>query len=208
MRHQHHHHQHHQQRGGTIVGFILGLLVGLAIAFGVAVYVSKIPIPFVNRDAQPQAQPLPNWNPNAVLGGKVTPVPLAPALPAAQQQVPSASADPLGELVQAQLDKTQDKTQEKTQEKTQDKAQDKAIAADGYQYFVQVGAFRSRADADARRAKLSLLGQQAQVSEREQNGRPVFRVRIGPLAERAEGQALKKQLDNAGMETVLVRIQH
>ncbi|MFC4623510.1 SPOR domain-containing protein [Comamonas nitrativorans] len=197
--------RHQQQRGGTILGFILGLLIGLGIAFGVAVYVSKIPIPFVNRDAQPHTPPQPNWNPNTALGGKVTPPPVAPAVPATPADAPPeaapgtapatatppASADPLGDLAQAQLQK----------------AQAKAAATDGYQYFVQVGAFRSKADADAQRAKLGLLGQEARVSEREQNGRPVFRVRIGPMDQRAEAEALKKQLDGSGMDAALVRIQ-
>jgi len=200
--------RHQQQRGGTILGFILGLLVGLGIAFGVAVYVSKIPIPFVTRDAQPQTLPRPNWNPNTALGGKVTPPPTAPAVPTAPADAPPpqatpnttttpattvapVSADPLGDLAQAQLQKSQAK----------------AATTDGYQYFVQAGAFRSKADADGQRAKLGLLGQEARVSEREQNGRPVFRVRIGPMEQRAEAEALKKQLDAAGIDSALVRIQ-
>ena len=37
------------QRGNTLVGFILGLVVGLLVALGVAVYVTKVPIPFLNK---------------------------------------------------------------------------------------------------------------------------------------------------------------
>ena len=46
-----------QQRGGTILGFILGLLVGLGAAFAVAVYVSKIPVPFLTMDGDKAAPP-------------------------------------------------------------------------------------------------------------------------------------------------------
>ena len=56
-----------QQRGGTILGFILGLLVGLGAAFAVAVYVSKIPVPFLTMDGDKTASPrMPqaDWNPN------------------------------------------------------------------------------------------------------------------------------------------------
>ena len=38
-----------QQRGGTILGFIMGVVVGLGAALAVAVYVTKVPIPFVNK---------------------------------------------------------------------------------------------------------------------------------------------------------------
>ena len=82
----------------------------------------------------------------------------------------------------------------------------KAAASDGFVYFVQVGAFRGQADADAQRAKLGLIGQQARVSEREQNGRPVYRVRIGPMAQRSEAEALKQQLGDTGIDAALVRI--
>lgn len=194
-----------QQRGGTILGFILGLLVGLGAAFAVAVYVSKIPVPFLTMDGDKTASPrMPqaDWNPNTTLGGKVTPPPVAPVevkpegvapteTPAAQA---TASNDPLGDLAKAQIAKAE----------AAEKA--KAAASDGFVYFVQVGAFRSQADADAQRAKLGLIGQQARVSEREQNGRPVYRVRIGPMAQRSEAEALKQQLGDTGIDAALVRI--
>ena len=55
---------------------------------------------------------------------------------------------------------------------------------------MQAGAFRTQADADAQRAKLAMMGWEARVSEREQNGRPVFRVRVGPFAKRDDAAAL------------------
>jgi cell division protein FtsN len=50
---------------------------------------------------------------------------------------------------------------------------------DPFDYFVQAGAFPNQQDADAQRAKLAMLGWEARVSEREQNGRTVYRVRMG-----------------------------
>lgn len=200
-----------QQRGGTILGFILGLLVGLGAAFAVAVYVSKIPVPFLTMDGDksaPPRMPQADWNPNTALGGKVTPPPVAPVevkpegvapteTPAAQA---TASNDPLGDLAKAQIAKAEKAEKAEAAEKA------KAAASDGFVYFVQVGAFRSQADADAQRAKLGLIGQQARVSEREQNGRPVYRVRIGPMAQRSEAEALKQQLGDTGIDAALVRI--
>ena len=38
-----------QQTGGTIIGFIVGVIVGLGAALAVAVYVTKVPVPFLNK---------------------------------------------------------------------------------------------------------------------------------------------------------------
>jgi cell division protein FtsN len=78
---------------------------------------------------------------------------------------------------------------------------------DPFDYFVQAGAFRTQADADAQRAKLAMLGWEARVSEREQNGRAVFRVRVGPFTKRDDAEQLKEKLDGAGLESALVRVQ-
>ena len=78
---------------------------------------------------------------------------------------------------------------------------------DPFDYFVQAGAFRTEADADAQRAKLAMLGWEARVSEREQSGRTVFRVRVGPFGKRDDADSLKGKLDGAGIETALVRVQ-
>lgn len=204
-----------QQRGGTAVGFILGVIVGLGAALGVAVYVTKVPVPFLNKGAARtpdqdavEAQRNKNWDPNAPLYGKnparpVTPAASAPVAtppaatatppvaaassprPAANK--PNASADPLGDLAKAKAGASTD--------------------ADPFDYFVQAGAFRTQADADAQRAKLAMLGWEARVNEREQNGRTVFRVRVGPFAKRDDAEMLKEKLDGAGVESALVRVQ-
>ncbi len=153
----------------------------------------------------PPRMPQADWNPNTALGGKVTPPPVAPVEvkpegvtptenPAAQA---TALNDPLGDLAKAQIAKA---------EKAEAAEKAKAAASTALCNFVQVGAFRSQADADAQRAKLGLIGQQARVSEREQNGRPVYRVRIGPMAQRSEAEALKQQLASTGIDAALVRI--
>lgn len=66
-----------QQRGGTFLGFVLGLVVGLGAALAVAVYVTKVPVSFMNKiggqtaekDVS-EAQKNKDWNPNAPLYGK------------------------------------------------------------------------------------------------------------------------------------------
>ena len=79
--------------------------------------------------------------------------------------------------------------------------------ADPFLYFVQAGAFRSSEDAEAQRAKLSLLGVEAKVTEREQSGRQVYRVRVGPFDKKDDADRNKDKLEAGGVETALVRVQ-
>ena len=209
-------HMKKQQRGGTVVGFILGVIVGLGGALAVAVYVTKVPVPFLNKNGTrapdqdaAEAKRNKDWDPNAPLYGKnpARPVTLAPeAAPAATPEAPTAaapapraapgnpealppSADPLGDLARAKSKAAS------------------AAGVDPFEYFVQAGAFRTQQDADAQRAKLAMLGWEARVSERETNGRVVFRVRIGPFSKRDDAESLKDKLDGAGVESALVRVQ-
>lgn len=207
-----------KHRGGTLLGFILGVVVGLGIALAVAVYVTKVPIPFVDKAQSRTAdqdvaetQKNKDWDPNAPLYGKnpakpvesveapatpvaapgvtppavaVTPGAVAP-VPARPEIKPAASADPLGDLA---------------------KARATPASQDAYYYFVQVGAFRTPADAESQRAKLSLGGIEAKVSEREQSGRTVYRVRVGPFDKKDDALKAKDRLDAGGMDTALVSV--
>ena len=75
-----------QQRGGTFLGLIIGVVIGLGAALAVAVYVTKVPVPFVNKgqtrsadqDAA-EAKKNKGWDPNAPMYGKQG---VKPALPA------------------------------------------------------------------------------------------------------------------------------
>ncbi len=194
-----------QQRGGTILGLIIGVVIGLAVALVVALYVTKTPVPFLNKGQnrtpeQDAAEEKKNrdWDPNAPLYNKAKPPAAAaskpattakPATPAPAVKTPpkaesKPSADPLGDLAKA-----------------------KAGAADPFAYFIQVGAFRTPEDAETQRAKLSLTGVEAKVTEREQAGRMIYRVRVGPYDKKEEAEKVKGQIETAGYETALVRVQ-
>ena len=217
-----------KQLGGTILGFILGVIVGFGAALAVAVYVTKVPVPFLNKggargadqDAA-EAQKNKDWDPNSPLRGKSAAKPPAPAAsaagaePATPAAQPVATAEPKGAAASAPKAAASKPEKVETGKPTSadplgDLAKAKAAeagSADPYDYFVQAGAFRTQADADAQRAKLAMMGWEARVSEREQNGRPVFRVRVGPFAKRDDAAALKEKLDGTGVESALVRVQ-
>lgn len=209
-----------KQRGNTLLGLIIGALVGLGAALAVAVYVTKVPIPFLNK-SQPrsadtdaaEAKKNKDWDPNVPLAGKnavksapavsgpigaVTGAPSAPAASAAVAGRPKVSSDPLGDLAKA-----------KSEAKPDSRPDVRAAAggADPFSYFIQAGAFRTPEDAEQQRAKLSLMGFQARVTEREQSGRTVYRVRLGPFDKKDEADKTKEKLDDQSIETALVRVQ-
>jgi cell division protein FtsN len=45
------------------------------------------------------------------------------------------------------------------------------------------------------------------VTEREQSGRTVFRVRVGPFDKKDDADRNKDKLEAGGVETALVRVQ-
>ena len=81
-----------------------------------------------------------------------------------------------------------------------------APAADPSTYFVQAGAFRTPEDAEGQRARLSLIGVEARVTEREQAGRTVYRVRVGPFQNKDAADRVKERLAGNGLDAALVRV--
>jgi cell division protein FtsN len=193
------------QRGGFAIGLVVGLLIGLALALGVALYITKAPVPFVNKVPQrtaeqdnAEAERNKNWDPNAPLAGKPGARPVAPAAasaaaPAATPALPPAPAtatkpgrDPAAIL---------------------SGAPSTAATAEPFVYFVQVGAFTRSEDAEQQRARIAMLGYEAKVTEREQSGRTVFRVRAGPYESRDAADGAQVRLQEAGVEARLVRVE-
>jgi cell division protein FtsN len=210
-----------QQTGGTIIGFIVGVIVGLGAALAVAVYVTKVPVPFLNKgggrgvdmDAA-ESQKNKNWDPNSPLYGRNPARPPAPVV-AAPASGPAPAAAPEVRAAASAPKPAASKPDSKAETKPgADPLGDLAVAkaaatgnVDPFDYFVQAGAFRTQPDADAQRAKLAMLGWEARVSEREQNGRAVFRVRVGPFTKRDDAERIKEKLDGAGVDSALVRVQ-
>jgi cell division protein FtsN len=223
------------QRGGTFLGFILGLVLGLGLSLAVAIYVTKVPTPFSNKN-QPRSseqdsaetQKNKDWNPNTVLQPKApaeipsapplsttapaapvsTTAPVAPAVnaeaarkpadkapaeaPKAEAR-PAVTADPLGDLAKAKSGLSTPATS--------------SVTADPFDYVIQVGAYRNLAEADAQKAKLALMGMDAKVSERDQGGRTVYRVRLGPYDDKAAAEKVRARLESNSIENTLVRVQ-
>jgi cell division protein FtsN len=216
------------ERGGLVLGLVIGLLVGLALALGVALYVTKAPIPFINKvpqrtadqDAQ-EAERNRNWDPNAGLVGRSASVPVgvageASAATGAVARGPAGEGgrDPAAILAgvpapavnpNARLPASLPPVEVRTP--TPVAGVSAKPGADAFVYFVQAGAFQSGDEAEQQRARLAMMGVQVKVIEREQSGRTVFRVRAGPFEKQSEADALKERLAASQVEALLVRVE-
>jgi cell division protein FtsN len=211
----------HAQAGGFAMGLVAGLLIGLALALAVALYITKAPVPFVNKVPQrtaeqdsAEAERNRNWDPNAALGGKaaaraasaaaaggasapmtVASAPPPVALPA-QPAVPPPVAAPPARDPGAILSGSPVPDGRST-----------AQAPEPFVYFVQAGAFTRNEDAEQQRARLAMAGLQAKITEREQAGRTVYRVRLGPFPVRSGADELQQRLQADGIEAQIVRVE-
>jgi cell division protein FtsN len=199
-----------RQRGGFGLGMVVGLLVGLALALGVALYVTKVPVPFVDKVPQrtqeqdaAETEKNRNWDPNAPLYGKnpAQPKPAASEASGVVSTVPVAPPAPTVVPPPAQAVVAPASAPARAASEAGSKSND------GLRYFVQIGAYARTEDAEQQRAKLAMTGLAAKITEREQSGKVMYRVRLGPFDSQADAEAVKEQAASVGYgEAALVRV--
>ncbi len=167
-----------RQRGGFFIGLVVGLLIGLAGALGVALYVTKAPIPFINKvPSRSQAQDAAeternrNWDPNSALAGR-NPAGSASAAgtdasaavatsrptltpPTVIDPLPAPPADTTKPARTAASASTATTASTRASQPAPTAA---ALASSPFMYFVQAGAYSRTEDAEQQRAKPAMLG--------------------------------------------------
>lgn len=233
-RNHHHYAVLRKQHGGTILGIIIGLVIGLAIALAVAMIITKTPMPFmdksgratrieantsqpfdpnkplytnrgagreaqkaetkqvasnppINTAAQPPSKPAPAPVPAPVPGAEAPKAgqtaPTAPTAP----PVPAAGKDPAAAIAGAES-----KPVEAAEEK--------------FLYYLQAGAFRDQADAEAMRGKLALAGVEAKTSERNSESGVMYRVRVGPFNNLDALEKVRGKVSEVGVDAAILRV--
>ena len=80
-----------------------------------------------------------------------------------------------------------------------------APAAASASYFLQAGAYRQSADAEAMRARILLLGMKAAVQRAQVNGTQWYRVRVGPYAKLDDMNRARVALADKKISSTIVR---
>jgi cell division protein FtsN len=188
-------------RGGTLIGLALGLVVGVLISFGVVWFLNKTPLPFVDKMGKPEAKS----------NGEADKAPVA--LPGKPGDKPVERKFEFYDILEGKKQAAPDSAGTPTPKSPAPTATAVAPAvpvtpatppAGGL--FLQVGAFQKTADADNLKARLAMLGFEANVAEVTVPDKGVMhRVRIGPYASAEEMNRARGQLSQSSIPATVVR---
>lgn len=197
------------QHGGALLGFLAGLIVGLSMAVIVAVFVTRAPVPFVNkgnRTAERLAEPR---------DGAALPDPNAPLHSSAREAAPGTPPAGAAAGAGAGMAGIPGATGPVLPPGPSDTAPGMASAPSAAMppdarrmeggYLLQAGAFRASDDAGGMKARLALLGLEARVIPAEVNGQTMYRVRIGPFAQQDEANRARDRLADGGIDASVIR---
>lgn len=171
------------RRGGsTFIGILIGLVLGLFIALAVAWYINKLPNPFKEKAGSPKAT-----------------VPAYPGREPPKVSAPTPAPDKAGAPVKDAS--VNDAT------KAADAADKKSTPGGKETFFLQAGSFQNAPDADQMKARLALLGLEAQVQARTIPDKGVWhRVRVGPYTDVDEVNRVRSVLQQNNIESALVKV--
>jgi len=224
------------QQGNTFIGIIIGLVIGLVIAVIVALAITKGSTPFTDKanKAGKAAEPTSGQiaDPNKPMYGNKDAAreaakdfvhePQQPAPAGAQPAPAPAPQPPAADPLQAVVNKIQGTPADKAKPAAPTAptasnvtavppAAKPAAAADSgddkFIYYLQAGAFREVADAEAARAKLALLGFEANISDRASDTGVLHRVRLGPYQQVEAMNRVRSKLSENGVDVAVVRNQ-
>ncbi|MRW93988.1 SPOR domain-containing protein [Duganella sp. FT80W] len=218
-----------KQQGNTFIGIIIGLVIGLSIAVVVALMITKGSTPFTDKGhpsktTEPTAGQI--ADPNKPMYGNKDAAREAAKDLSRDQQAPAAPAAPApaasaADQLQAVVDKIQaapakpapavPNAANVTPQPAAKAAAPAAAAADAgdekFTYYLQAGAFREVADAENARAKLALLGFEANISDRATDTGVLHRVRLGPYNQVETMNKVRSKLSENGVDVAVVRNQ-
>jgi cell division protein FtsN len=185
------------------LGIIIGLLLGIVIALGVALWLNKSAIPFMEK-----SKPL---EPPPKLEGKAQPkVETKAEPPKTVETAPPKPAPDKSRFEFYQIlpgDKDAGKAVKPAVKKpAESQPAEKPAAGARETYFLQAGAFQSETDADNMKAKIAFIGLAASVKAVTLADKgTLYRVRLGPYQSLEEVNRIKSALSENGVGAAVVK---
>ena len=176
--------------GSLLIGILIGLLLGLGIALAVAWYINKMPTPFLNRSGPPAKSE-----------------PAKSAAPESARTDDRSGKAPDGKP-RFDFYRILPGTEEPVTEKQFNEAQQQPSTAQAREaFFLQAGAFQNAPDADNMKARLALLGVEAEVQTTSLPDKGSWhRVRAGPYTAIEDLNRTRDILKQNGIETTLIKV--
>lgn len=177
----------HRSGGSLLAGILIGLILGLVIALGVAWYVNKMPSPFS-----------------------------AARTPAAPKGEAAKAAPPRADEKAAKVEELKPKFdfykilpggEEPSADKQAKDAAKGSTAGARESFLLQAGAFQNAPEAENLKARLALLGIEANIETSTLPDKGVLhRVRIGPYTSVEELNRTRDTLKQNGVPTTLIKV--
>jgi len=176
--------------GSLLLGMFIGFVIGLATAAGIAVFMLKTPIPFLEKPRPAERQ-----------------APAAQNLKDANNTAQKDDGKPRFDFYRILPGQEEPVTNEQLKQAAAREKAGKAEPDAREIYLLQAGSFQSPADADNLKARLALLGLEANVEPTTLPEKGVmYRVRLGPYSKIDEINKIRAQLAQNGIEPSLVKV--
>lgn len=173
-------------------GLLVGLLLGVGLSVALAMYIKGGDSPFANNKVVKPAQEVSS---KKLLADKTSEETISPSVESSSSPNSDNKFDFYTILPETESTVTEKEIQESTLKVNKDN------------YFLQVGAFQSEADADNMKAKLALQGFETVVQTATIPEKGVWhRVRVGPLNDIEQINKIRGELTTNGFNTDLIKV--
>ena len=180
--------------GSAPLPFWVWLITGFALGVGLSMF-------FILRDGMPTAGPRPN--PNALPGGEGD-KPLV-ELAAGDSRATTETKKPRYDFYSVLPEIEVVIPDAELTEQSQKPPAPVAAGTTAARMFLQVGSFSNSGDAESLKARMALVGVQAQVTPVKINDRNWYRVRVGPYTDARALETAKRELAGANIEAIALR---
>jgi cell division protein FtsN len=199
-----------------LLGIIIGTLIGVGIAVGVALFLTRAPSPF---NQSQQASIPPDTIASAVKPADSKPEIMHPNGSSTVEGIAEASSVSMPAAVNASQPQSIDYDFYKVlsgneEKKKKDTSTPEPIKSPDAtetsklgmvkKSYLQFGAFQSEQQADNMKARLALVGVEAQIQSKENGTTILHRVRVGPFTSQEELIRLRNQLKQNGIDSTIV----
>lgn len=208
-------------RHPMLIGILIGLLLGIIIALGVALWLNRLSIPYIDKPkpVEPLQRMTPKGEPTAPRPGESAVPPSGgksgerprfefyQILPGEKEATPGKAPAASGAGAPARDAKPAPGTAPVPAAKgTPGSSPSMPKAASGETYFLQAGAYATEADADNMKARIAFVGLEAQVKpvNLAEKG-TLYRVRLGPYQSLEDANRIKTALSQNGVAAAIIK---